>query len=197
MPGQYLLSPKDLCGIDYIKALAEAGVYSFKIEGRMKQRNMQPVWLVYIEGIWMLIWRAETCLSARQTVSGSFDLGNRKGFTHAYFTRQNDPDMITYTKPSHEKADLAATEPVAEKLGVSGRCYLQIGCPARLCVSYQDGKRAASVEVFGDVVETAGKTPITEEQVEVKLKKRKHTFYFFASGDHIGIGRLSSDGAYQ
>ncbi|RHQ02449.1 U32 family peptidase [Roseburia sp. AM51-8] len=198
MPGQYLLSPKDLCGIDYIKALAEAGVYSFKIEGRMKQKEYATGVVslyrrymdAYLEGRDLPVSKAD-----RQRI---FDLGNRKGFTHAYFTRQNDPDMITYTKPSHEKADLAATEPVAEKLGVSGRCYLQIGCPARLCVSYQDGKRAASVEVFGDVVETAGKTPITEEQVEVKLKKNgKHTFYFFRSGDHIGIGRLSSDGAYQ
>lgn len=145
----------------------------------------------YLEGRDLPVSKAD-----RQRI---FDLGNRKGFTHAYFTRQNDPDMITYTKPSHEKADLAATEPVAEKLGVSGRCYLQIGCPARLCVSYQDGKRAASVEVFGDVVETAGlKRQDHRGTGRGEIKKNgKHTFCFFRSGDHIGIGRLSSDGAYQ
>lgn len=140
MPGQYLLSPKDLCGIDYIKALAEAGVYSFKIEGRMKQKEYATGVVslyrrymdAYLEGRDLPVSKAD-----RQRI---FDLGNRKGFTHAYFIRQNDPDMITYTNQSHEKADLAATEPVAEKLGVSGRCYLQIGCPARLCVSYQGWK---------------------------------------------------------
>lgn len=198
MPGQYLLSPKDLCGIDYIKALAEAGVYSFKIEGRMKQKEYATGVVslyrrymdAYLEGRDLPVSKAD-----RQRI---FDLGNRKGFTHAYFTRQNDPDMITYTKPSHEKADLATTEPVAEKLGVSGRCYLQIGCPARLCVSYQDGKRAASVEVFGDVVETAGKTPITEEQVEVKLKKTGNTPFTFSdleitleSGAFLPMGRIN------
>ncbi len=179
MPGQYLLSPKDLCGIDYIKALAEAGVYSFKIEGRMKQKE-------YATGVVSLYRKyMDAYLEGRDTPVNKtdrqriFDLGNRKGFTHAYFTRQNDPDMITYTKPSHEKADLAATEFVAEKLGISGKCYLQIGSPARLCVSYQDGKRAASVEVFGHVVETAGKSPITEEQVEVKLKKTGNTPFNF------------------
>ena len=34
--GNYVLSPKDLCTIDAIPALAESGIFSFKIEGRMK-----------------------------------------------------------------------------------------------------------------------------------------------------------------
>ena len=37
MPGEFLLSPKDLCGLADVAAMADAGVYSFKIEGRMKQ----------------------------------------------------------------------------------------------------------------------------------------------------------------
>ena len=35
-PGEYLLSPKDLMGIDYLPQLIKAGVASLKIEGRMK-----------------------------------------------------------------------------------------------------------------------------------------------------------------
>ena len=34
---KYILSPKDLCSIDHIPRLIEAGVKSFKIEGRMKK----------------------------------------------------------------------------------------------------------------------------------------------------------------
>jgi len=34
--GSYILNSKDLCLIDYIPKLKEAGVKSFKIEGRMK-----------------------------------------------------------------------------------------------------------------------------------------------------------------
>ncbi len=33
---KYLVSPKDLCGIDEVAALKEAGVVSFKVEGRLK-----------------------------------------------------------------------------------------------------------------------------------------------------------------
>lgn len=32
----YLLSPRDLCGLDFLPSLIEAGVKSFKIEGRLK-----------------------------------------------------------------------------------------------------------------------------------------------------------------
>ena len=35
--GEYLLSPKDLWTIDHVKELIDAGVLSFKIEGRMKR----------------------------------------------------------------------------------------------------------------------------------------------------------------
>ena len=33
----YCLSPKDLCTIDFLPQIIEAGVYSLKIEGRMKR----------------------------------------------------------------------------------------------------------------------------------------------------------------
>src|SRR5699024_3112198 len=32
----YLLSPRDLCGLEFLPSLIEAGVKSFKIEGRLK-----------------------------------------------------------------------------------------------------------------------------------------------------------------
>ena len=35
----YVLSLKDLCGIEYLQQLRDAGVYSLKIEGRMKQAS--------------------------------------------------------------------------------------------------------------------------------------------------------------
>ena len=35
--GEHVLSPKDLCGLDIVEDLVEAGVDSFKIEGRMKK----------------------------------------------------------------------------------------------------------------------------------------------------------------
>lgn len=39
----YALSPKDMCTVDILPEIIEAGVYSLKIEGRMKNRNTLPV----------------------------------------------------------------------------------------------------------------------------------------------------------
>ena len=43
--GRYGLSPKDLCGLESIPMLIEAGVDSFKIEGRMKKPEYVAVCL--------------------------------------------------------------------------------------------------------------------------------------------------------
>ncbi len=41
--GTYILNANDLCMVDYIKELAESGVYSFKIEGRAKSHYYTAV----------------------------------------------------------------------------------------------------------------------------------------------------------
>ncbi len=38
--GNYLLSPKDIATLDLIPELVEAGIHSYKIEGRMKSQSM-------------------------------------------------------------------------------------------------------------------------------------------------------------
>lgn len=184
MLGEYLLSPKDLCGIEQIKALAEAGVYSFKIEGRMKQKEYaagvvslyRKYMDAYLEGKDVVVSKADQ--------KRIFDLGNRKGFTQAYFTKQNDPNMITYTKPSHEKSEVIKTEDTYEKLPVQGVCQLQIGKPAMLTITYSGQKRAATISVCGESVESAARQPITKEQVLEKLQKTGNTPFVF---EHLSV----------
>lgn len=184
MPGEYLLSPKDLCGIEQIKALAEAGVYSFKIEGRMKQKEYaagvvslyRKYMDAYLEGKDVVVSKADQ--------KRIFDLGNRKGFTQAYFTKQNDPNMITYTKPSHEKSEVIKTDDTCKKLPVQGVCQLQIGKPAMLTITYSGQKRAATISVCGESVESAARQPITKEQVLEKLQKTGNTPFVF---EHLSV----------
>ena len=50
--GTYLMNSRDLCAIDYIEELADAGVISFKVEWRNKTVNyIASVWLAYREAI--------------------------------------------------------------------------------------------------------------------------------------------------
>lgn len=50
--GTYLMNSRDLCAIDYIKEMADAGIISFKVEGRNKTVNyIASVWLAYREAL--------------------------------------------------------------------------------------------------------------------------------------------------
>lgn len=50
--GTYLMNSRDLCAIDYIKDLADAGIVSFKVEGRNKTVNyLASVGLAYREAL--------------------------------------------------------------------------------------------------------------------------------------------------
>ncbi|MDD5770543.1 MAG: U32 family peptidase C-terminal domain-containing protein [Candidatus Gracilibacteria bacterium] len=50
--GTYLMNSRDLCAIDYIPELAEAGIISFKVEGRNKTVNyLASVGLAYKEAL--------------------------------------------------------------------------------------------------------------------------------------------------
>ena len=88
----YILSMKDMCGIRDINELKEAGVYSLKIEGRMKRPE-------YAAGV-VSFYRKY--VDSLKPVSDSDynklkSLGNRCGFTDKYYFDHNAKDMITYT----------------------------------------------------------------------------------------------------
>lgn len=79
--GTYLFSSKDLCLIDHLKELEDAGVYSLKIEGRMKTAYyVATVVNAYRKAIDMLpsspteeIKRELTKMSHRKYITGFFD----------------------------------------------------------------------------------------------------------------------------
>lgn len=122
--GNYVLSPKDLCTISCIPALAESGIYSFKIEGRMKQAEyaagVVSIYRSYVDGYLenLRIARdggkteheARAYARERYRVTDSdrkklLDMGNRSGFTDGYYFRWNGREMITFGKPNHAKTN--------------------------------------------------------------------------------------------
>ena len=101
----YVLSPKDLCTIDHIPELAECGLYSFKIEGRMKQAEyaagVVSVYRKYMDRY--LSYGKEGYLVSKEDKQKLFDFGNRSGFTDGYYLRHNGKEMITFDRPGHTK----------------------------------------------------------------------------------------------
>ena len=99
----YLLSPKDLCGLDLLPELIEAGVDSLKIEGRMKGPEYAA--------LTASIYRRYADLYLEKGTDGFYieeedrkkllEIFNRGGFTDGYFHRHNGPEMMSMQRPGH------------------------------------------------------------------------------------------------
>lgn len=171
MPGPYILSPKDMNGIMDLPRLQNAGVYSLKIEGRMKKA-------AYAEGV-VAMYRKYTDLllsegEERYEVDPKdlqllYNYGNRCGFTNSYYDMRNDKDMITYVSPSHSHS---AVKPAAsrreQKAGsaITGYFYAKVGEPVFLTLIAGE----TSVTVSGVTAQEAVKAPMTEEAIAKPLK---------------------------
>ncbi|MCD7752636.1 MAG: U32 family peptidase [Lachnospiraceae bacterium] len=184
----YPLSLKDMCTIDYLPQLIEAGMTSFKIEGRMKRSE-------YAAGV-TSVYRKYIDLYYAQPdqpfhVSGKDrDVLNRlyirSDAQDGYLFRQNGREMVTMEKPGYEEVpqdlmDRIRHEHLEQKLSypVSMRAEFHEGKAAKLCLKAEMDTAVHGIEVFatGPVVEHAQKLPSSEEAVEKQLAKLGNTFF--------------------
>ena len=173
----YVLSLKDLCGIEYLQKLREAGVYSLKIEGRMKQAS-------YAAGV-VSFYRKYIDLEKQVTeedMQHLYELGNRCGFTTEYFTKHNDKSMITFEKPSYEKSNEALHQQIEKQyvgvkhqLPIHGTLLMTKGQPLELYANYED----VHVYVSLGEVQKAKNKPLTEADVRDRMKKTGESPYYF------------------
>lgn len=87
--GSHILSPKDLCLVRYIKDLTNAGVDSFKVEGRTKS-------LYYVSAV-TKVYRAvmDGKADSKEAFEELKKVGNR-GFTEGFFMGNNDSSSYSY-----------------------------------------------------------------------------------------------------
>ncbi len=190
--GSYMLSPKDLCSISYLPDLFESGVYSLKIEGRMKQAEyaagVVSIYRAYVDAYLEDVARYSVADARRRfLVSGAdmqklWDFGNRSGFTEGYFYRANGKDMITFEKPGHVKSNEALQDEIRSayidhelKEKIKGILILKKEMPAIIELSCK-GK---CVSVEGDTVQAAQKQPLSPDKVERNLRKTGNTPFVF------------------
>lgn len=101
VPGRYLLSPKDLCGIALLPQLAASGVRALKIEGRMKSPEyVATVVSVYRSAIDRVLADPEG-FSVRASESDALEEAFNRGFTEAYLADVRDDRMMSYTRPNN------------------------------------------------------------------------------------------------
>lgn len=171
--GLYALSPKDLCTLDQIPKLVQAGIDSFKIEGRMKRpeytagvtaayRLMTDLYFSYgEEGFYNYLKKHPQVL--REQIDKVSDLYNRGGFTTGYYMQYHGKEMMSMDRPNHSGTKVGQ---VASGKGIRAKIKLDVPLNPQDVLEIRD--------VSGESYEfTAGKAGIEEKQgwYETNVKK--------------------------
>lgn len=128
-PGEHLLSPKDLCTVNLIPELLQAGVASLKIEGRMKSPEyVQAVVGVYRavidrveaavarDGIDSVVASDAPELRASEEEMNTLSEAFSRGFTTAYLKGKRGNEIMSYGRPNNRGVFVGRVAKVHEGL---------------------------------------------------------------------------------
>ncbi len=112
-PGDHLLSPQDLCAVDLLAELVQAGAASLKLEGRMKSPEyvfaVTSVYRAVLDRVlavreaagegdaWLLDPAVRATDDERRTLAEAFS----RGFTTAYLEGKRGNDIMSYGRPNN------------------------------------------------------------------------------------------------
>lgn len=171
----YPLSMRDLCTISMLPELIEAGIDSFKIEGRMKKPAYAAgVSAIYRKYIDLYYKDKENYAVSEEDMNILQSLYIRSEIGDGYYKRHNGREMITLDSPAYSAADeklLAAMEEqyIKEEMyhRALAKVYLMPEEKAELVLTKDD----ISVSVCGDIVQKALKQPLLEEKIKEQIQK--------------------------
>lgn len=188
---RYLLSPKDMCTIDILPELLKAGVYSLKIEGRMKRPEYAAgVTSVYRKYLDLYEKAPEHYQVSEEDRRILLDLYQRDGFNQGYYHSHNGRNMMAVVNYKEQGRKKKASENRNEELfsglkkkyldtktqeKIYGNLILYTGSPAILDLDFQD----VHVQVQGSTVEEAQKQPLTAQRVSRQMEKTGKTPFVF------------------
>ena len=178
---KYPLSLKDMCTIECLGQLIEAGIDSLKIEGRMKSPEYSAgttgIYRKYIDRYYKN--PAEFHVE-KQDMDTLQALYIRSGISQGYYHRHNGRNMVTLENPGYTGRDEALAKRVREiyfgkdmRLPVFAEAKLEKGEAAVLSLEW-NGVR---IKTEGALVQAAKKQPLTEETVRKQLNKYGNTVF--------------------
>ena len=180
-----LMSLKDLCTIDILPELIDAGIDSFKIEGRMKQPEyvytVVKMYRKYADQYLKLQKEGKGKSSYHVSEADKRELRatyQRRGYCEGYYYQHNGKDMVSLKRPKNGRDGSAEEKPwqdikVQEK--INGILTLSVGNRAKLTVSCGD----VTVECIGQEVQAAQKQPLDPARIEKQMRKTGNTEFTF------------------
>ena len=180
----FLLNLKDMCTVEYIPALVEAGVNSMKIEGRMKS----PVYTAGVVSVYRkyldryLEYGEEGFAVEPRDMRILSELFDRGGFTD-YLWRRNGREMMALEeKPRFRPVDQNVINAIESqylskelKRKIYGIVTLEKGKPAKIVLEC-DG---ICCQWEGEAVEAAKSRPLTKEAVRKQMEKTGNSDFCF------------------
>lgn len=189
---KYVLSPKDMCTLEILPKLFEAGVHSLKIEGRMKKpeytAGVVSIYRKYLDRYFEQ--EGDHYHVDPKDLQDLSDLFNRNGFHKSYYEQHNGRNMITLSKTDFRIQNEALVKKIDQNYvhgqiqeEITGQAVIRADQPMRLMVSaIRDGKTyCAEAEV--DAPQPAMKQPATKKAIQERLQKTGNTPFRFASID--------------
>ena len=188
---QYVLSPKDMCTIDILPEILEAGVYSLKIEGRMKRPEYAAgVTSIYRKYLDLLEKNPREYKVSETDRKILLDLYQRDGFNQGYYHQHNGRDMMAVVNYKEQKKGkknpVSRNEKLFEELKrhyldtktqekIYGNLILFAESPAILDLGFRD----THVHIQGETAEAASKQPLSAERLEKQMRKTGDTPFVF------------------
>jgi len=181
----YVMSLKDLCGLDYLPELLEAGVNSLKIEGRMKSARY-TAGVVSIYRKYLDMYKAKGKQGFKVDSKDKkllLDLFDRGGFTNGYYTGKTDRDMLAlHEKPKFRTGNNELFEYIDNnyintnrKIGIYG--YVSIKKDELIKLTLILGEYSIEAEI--EEPQLAQNRPVSKEQVENAVSKIGNTDFEF------------------
>lgn len=176
----YPLSMKDMCTLEILPELIEAGIDSFKIEGRMKKpayaAGVTSIYRKYID----LYYSGKPYQVAEADREFLSSLYIRSEVGEGYYHQKNGRNMITLSSPAYSKTNEQVLESIEnqylkqkKKVEIDATISLKKGEPGFLLLT--DGHVQSSA--VGTVPQEALKQPLKEEDVRKQMNKMGNTAF--------------------
>ncbi len=175
----YALSLKDLCLAAYVPELMDAGVASFKIEGRMKTPE-------YVYGVISTYRKLidEHRGATPDEIRRLAELFSRSGFTDGYYHEKISRDMLGIRTDADKQTTATVLDTKkgekfpTRRMPIDIKAEFSVGKPAHIIGTVTRGEETFTEEIFGDVCAQAEKTPTAKERLAENLVKLGATPFY-------------------
>jgi len=178
----YILSPKDLCTIDFIDKLIEAGVNAFKIEGRIRSPEyVGVVTSVYRRAI-DSYFRGKLTKTLKEKLRKELSKVYNRGFSSGFYWGQPKEPPNRFLENTYQKVYLGEVIKFYKKISVAEICVLNASLKKGaqiLCIGKNTPAsfaKAGSIQINHKFVESLKKGEVGGVKIPFVAKRKDKIF---------------------